>query len=94
MLEEEGGGRGGGRGFVGSSSSSFSGGIFGRVGSCSLEGGGGGLLGVVFLFLGVRGEEVFGLGVIVVAVVIVGGGGGGTCLLDGEFAFDKVHCSE
>lgn len=48
---------------------------------------------MVFFFLGGRGEEVFGLGVIVV-VVVVGGGGGGTCLLDGEFAFDKVHCSE
>lgn len=44
---------------------------------------------MVFFFLGGRGEEVFGLGVIVVVV-----GGGGTCLLDGEFAFDKVHCSE
>lgn len=45
---------------------------------------------MVFFFLGGRGEEVFGLGVIVVVV----GGGGGTCLLDGKFAFDKVHCSE
>lgn len=52
---------------------------------------------MVFFFLGRRGEEVFGLGVIVVVVVVVGGSGGGgsrTCLLDGEFAFDKVHCSE
>lgn len=48
---------------------------------------------MVFFFLGGMGEEVFGLGVIVV-VVIVGGGRGGTCLLDGEFAFDKVHYSE
>lgn len=55
------------------------------------------MLGVVFFFLGRRGEEVFGLGVIVVVVVVVGSSSGSssrTCLLDGEFAFDKVYCSE